>query len=196
MTCAKCECLVRLKNKLGYNLYYCGYKKYGVLKALSGLYINNEEYRKDNKTCKYYKGGQKMKNELKEMADEEKIRKCIELVWDYEENYDGDDLLNFQNKELSTYTQHESIVTTFNKYIQLEKEKCELLGIIQGKDEVIAELKESLDIMNNRESELLDQIGMMKNCFNCKNNSSKTSVFCRFYARCKNNEYWQLSKKE
>lgn len=60
------------------------------------------------------------------MIDEEKIRKCIELVWDYEENYDGDDLLNFQNKELSTYTQYESIVTTFNKYIQFEKENEQL----------------------------------------------------------------------
>lgn len=60
------------------------------------------------------------------MTDKEKIRKCIELVWDYEENYDGDDLLNFQNKELSTYTQHESVVTTFNKYIRLEKENAEL----------------------------------------------------------------------
>ena len=55
MKCSECECLVRVKNKLGYNLYYCGYKKYGVLKALCGLYINNEEYRKDNETCKYYK---------------------------------------------------------------------------------------------------------------------------------------------
>lgn len=55
-----------------------------------------------------------------------------------------------------------------------EKEKCELLGIIQGKDEVIANLKEqnedlceSLDIMNNRESELLNQIAQMKNRLNC-----------------------------
>lgn len=125
MTCAKCECLVRLKNKLGYNLYYCGYKKYGVLKALCGLYINNEEYRKNNKTCKYYKGVEKM------TIDEMKNKISMELG---------------------------------------------------GKDEVIAELKA--------------QIGMMKNCFNCKNNSSKTSVFCRFYARCKNNEYWKLAKKE
>ena len=40
-------------------------------------------------------------------------------------------------------------------------EKVELKA--QNKD-----LCESLDIMNNRESELLDQIEKMKNCSNCK----------------------------
>ena len=34
---------------------------------------------------------------------------------------------------------------------QLEKEKCELLGIIQGKDGVIAELKAQIEKMKNEE---------------------------------------------
>lgn len=79
MTCSKCECLVRVKNKLGYNLYYCGYRKYGVLKALSGLYINNEEYRKNNKTCKYYKGDKRMTDEEKDRINRaEEIQRYTE----------------------------------------------------------------------------------------------------------------------
>ena len=41
-----------------------------------------------------------------------------------------------------------AIVTDFNKAAEeLEKEKCELLGIIQGKDKVIQELKKELNSM-------------------------------------------------
>ena len=40
-----------------------------------------------------------------------------------------------------------AIVTDFNKAKELEKEKCELLGIIQGKDKVIQELKKELNSM-------------------------------------------------
>ena len=60
------------------------------------------------------------------MTDEEKIRNCIELIWDYEEVYDDDDLINFQNKELGTYTQYDNILNKLTKYTQLEKENTEL----------------------------------------------------------------------
>ena len=48
---------------------------------------------------------------------------------------------------------------------ELEKEKCELLGIIQGKDNAIAELKE--------------QIEKMKCCSNCKH-SEFVDWHCEF----------------
>ena len=60
------------------------------------------------------------------MTDEEKIRNCIELIWDYEEVYDDDDLINFQNKELGTYTQYNNILNKLTKYTQLEEENAEL----------------------------------------------------------------------
>ena len=60
------------------------------------------------------------------MTDEEKIRNCIELIWDYEEVYDDDDLINFQNKELGTYTQYNNILNKLTKYTQLEEENTEL----------------------------------------------------------------------
>ena len=40
---------------------------------------------------------------------------------------------------------------------ELEKEKCELLGIIQGKDKVIQELKKENAELKNRNSELASQ---------------------------------------
>lgn len=40
---------------------------------------------------------------------------------------------------------------------ELEKEKCELLGIIQGKDKVIQELKKENAELKNRNSELAGQ---------------------------------------
>lgn len=80
------------------------------------------------------------------------------------------------------------------KIAELEKEKCELLGIIQGKDEVIANLKEqnkdlceSLDIMNNRESELLDMIEKMK-CFGT-NQEKWHKVSDRDYPPCERGNY-------
>ena len=85
----------------------------------------------------------------------------------------------------------------FNRFAELEKEKCKLLGIIQGKDEVIANLKEqnkdlceSLDIMNNRESELLDQIVKMKNRLNC----TKYHYCLCNNKTCKTCKDWELEK--
>ena len=62
---------------------------------------------------------------------------------------------------------------------ELEKEKCELLGIIQGKDKAIADLKKEnaayRDISENKIENLKDdvralrkQIAKMRNCENCQ----------------------------
>lgn len=61
------------------------------------------------------------------------------------------------------------------------------------------DLCESLDIMNNRESELLEQIEKMKNVGNCKNamkcakwNEKQTMLGCMKF--CKNCKEWELAK--
>ena len=62
---------------------------------------------------------------------------------------------------------------------ELEKEKCELLGIIQGKDKAIADLKKEnaayRDISESKIENLKDdvralrkQIAKMRNCENCQ----------------------------
>lgn len=64
----------------------------------------------------------------------------------------------------------EILAYTDSKITELEKEKCELLGIIQGKDKVIAELK----VQNEK----------MKCCENCKNRKGwkgeKPCLDCKF----------------
>lgn len=94
-----------------------------------------------------------------------------------------------QISELNTLTEEQD-----RHIVELEKEKCELLGTIQGKDEVIANLKEqnkdlceSLDIMNNRESELLEQIEELKS--HCKAEKSYVeyrNINCKITRNSKN----------
>lgn len=76
-----------------------------------------------------------------------------------------------------------------NDVIELQKENAELKE--QNKD-----LCESLDIMNNRESELLKQIEKMKCCPNCKKERNKPEplavhVSC---AKCKDYSEWELAE--
>ena len=80
---------------------------------------------------------------------------------------------------------------------ELEKEKCTLLGILQGKDKLIEkmmlqkkDLCESLEIMNNRESELLNQIAQMKNRLNC---SKYHYCLCKDKT-CKTCKDWELAE--
>ena len=62
---------------------------------------------------------------------------------------------------------------------ELEKEKCELLGIIQGKDKVIQELEKE-------NAELKEQVEN-RNCSNCRR--SKTG--CPNDGSCHNFSWWQ-----
>lgn len=71
---------------------------------------------------------------------------------------------------------------------ELEKEKCELLGIIQGKDKVIQELKKE-------NAELKEQIEQMKCCENCRY-YSRTYGHCYSYdsyQNCKSLSNWSLA---
>ena len=76
-----------------------------------------------------------------------------------------------------------AIVTDFNK------EKCELLGIIQGKDKVIQELEKE-------NAELKEQIEQMKCCENCRY-YSRTYGHCYSYdeyQNCTSLSNWKLSE--
>lgn len=58
----------------------------------------------------------------------EKIKRCVSLVWDFQEFYGEEDIEDFCDNELSTYTQHNEIMEYF-KHIeelkaQIEKMKC------------------------------------------------------------------------
>ena len=56
----------------------------------------------------------------------EKIKRCVELVWDFEEIYDWSDIEDFCYHELSTYPQHDEIMEYFKHLEELEKENAEL----------------------------------------------------------------------
>ena len=72
---------------------------------------------------------------------------------------------------------------------ELEEEKCELLGIIQGKDKVIQELEKE-------NAELKEQIEQMKCCENCRY-YSRTYEHCYSYdsyQNCKSLSNWRLAE--
>ena len=73
----------------------------------------------------------------------------------------------------------ENLDKAFKAIAELEKEKCELLGIIQGKDKVIQELEKE-------KAELKEQVEN-RNCSNCRR--SKTG--CPNDDSCHNFSLWQ-----
>ena len=83
---------------------------------------------------------------------------------------------------------------------ELEKEKCELLGIIQGKDKVIQELKKELNSMlvnkNQQPAKAKEIIEKMKCCENCRH-YSHTYGHCYSYdeyQNCKSLSNWRLAE--
>lgn len=83
---------------------------------------------------------------------------------------------------------------------ELEKEKCELLGIIQGKDKVIQELKKELNSMlvskNQQLAKAKEIIEKMKCCENCRH-YSHTYEHCYSYdsyQNCKSLSNWRLAE--
>lgn len=56
----------------------------------------------------------------------EKIKRCVSLVWDFQEIYGEEDIEDFCHNELSTYPQHDEIMGYFKHIEELEKENSEL----------------------------------------------------------------------
>jgi len=50
----------------------------------------------------------------------EKIKKCVSLVWDFQEIYGEEDIEDFCHNELSTYPQHDEIMEYFKQIENLE----------------------------------------------------------------------------
>lgn len=51
----------------------------------------------------------------------EKIKKCVSLVWDFQEIYGEEDIEDFCRNELRTYPQHDEIMEYFKHIENLEK---------------------------------------------------------------------------
>lgn len=122
----------------------------------------------------YYEQGFVYGFELGEENGRKEVYKELEWVTDTD-NYIASKLERLKELEKENKLKEEIIIGEQQEINQLEKEIAELKTHCKAVDEVNVKLR---------------------NCFNCKNNSSKTSVFCRFYVSCKNNEYWQLAEKE
>ena len=56
----------------------------------------------------------------------EKIKRCVSLVWDFQEIYGEEDIEDFCSNELHTYPQHNEIMEYFKHVEELEKENAEL----------------------------------------------------------------------
>lgn len=56
----------------------------------------------------------------------EKIKRCVSLVWDFQEIYGEEDIEDFCRNELHTYPQHNEIVEYFKHIENLGKENAEL----------------------------------------------------------------------
>ena len=61
----------------------------------------------------------------------EKIKRCVSLVWDFQEIYGEEDIEDFCHYELSTYPQHDEIMEYFKQIEELEKENAELKETIK-----------------------------------------------------------------
>lgn len=75
----------------------------------------------------------------------EKIKRCVSLVWDFQEFYGEEDIEEFCRNELHTYPQHNEIMEYFKHIEELEKEN-ELLGkrcnqLLKDKGNLTDELK-------------------------------------------------------
>ena len=61
----------------------------------------------------------------------EKIKRCVSLVWDFQEIYGEEDIEDFCHNELSTYPQHDEIMEYFKRIENLEKNNAYAKAIIQ-----------------------------------------------------------------
>lgn len=66
---------------------------------------------------------------------------------------------------------------------ELEKEKCELLGIIQSKDEAIKDLHDNYEqykaVAEPEIAALKTTIAKLRNCMNCKHRDTKGHSSCK-----------------
>ena len=98
------------------------------------------------------------------MTEEEIVRRCVELVWDFGEIYDNLDIEDFCSKELSTYPQHDKIVAYLNQLTEKDKQIEELKHnkhtIVDLNNTLVekleAENNKLLDVINNQDVKIAD----------------------------------------
>lgn len=61
----------------------------------------------------------------------EKIKRCVSLVWDFQEIYGEEDIEEFCHNELNTYPKHDEIMEYFKRIENLEKDNAYVKTIIQ-----------------------------------------------------------------
>lgn len=62
----------------------------------------------------------------------EKIKRCVSLVWDFQEIYGEEDIEEFCRNELRIYPQHDEIMKYFKHIADLEKENAELKNKLEN----------------------------------------------------------------
>ena len=124
------------------------------------------------------------------MTEEEIVRRCVELVWDFGEIYDNSDIEDFCSKELRTYPQHDKIVAYLNQLTEKDKQIEELKGDLELWESGACR-KTNLDkcgVVKQLEA----QIEKMKSCRNCENNCcSNWQKPCR---DCTKHSNWKLKE--
>ena len=91
----------------------------------------------------------------------EKIKRCVSLVWDFQEIYDEEDIENFCHNELRTCPQHNEIMEYFKHIEELEKGN-ELLGkrcnqLLKDKGDLTDELKNWKDEWQEQVQKAIDE---------------------------------------
>lgn len=147
------------------------------------------------------------------MTEEQKLERCISLIWSFGEIYDGDDIEQFQSAELSMYSEYDELV----KYLEDLKAKAEATKELQeeliqirsktmpdmnenaetqqeyfGKAKLETDYKDLSMRLYKRNTELEKQIKKMQNCRNCK--KEKIEGACGHFTQvgwCKN---WELAE--
>ena len=89
----------------------------------------------------------------------EKIKRCVSLVWDFQEFYGDEDIEDFCSNELDTYSQYNEILDYFKRITELEQE-----------NKVLAQNLEDTEIVNKSlEKENAEAKGIIREYYNLKN---------------------------
>ena len=109
----------------------------------------------------------------------EKIKRCVSLVWDFQEIYGEEDIEDFCHNELNTYPQHDEIMEYFRRIENLEKNNAYAKTIIQdllsNSDEYARQ--RAIDFLKEKEPKSRDN----------RNNYQDKSTPCYYSRKGKNN---------
>lgn len=84
---------------------------------------------------------------------------------------------------------------------KIEKENAELKEKLKGfengdvawQGDMDKTIKQNLELKEHCKA--VDEVNFkLRNCYNCKNNNSKISVFCKYFNKCENKNYWELAE--